>query len=62
MVRLTGSKNSFFALDGFEERNITNISPTLKIKISNKPVIEENITLGAQCTLEEIDAYTNLFK
>lgn len=33
-----------------------NISPTIKIKISNKPGIEENITLGAQGTLEEIDA------
>ena len=41
---------------------MANISPTIKIDISDKPGVEENITLGAQCTLEEIEAYTKLFK
>jgi len=38
------------------------ISPTIKINISNKLGIKENTILGAQCTREEIDAYTKLFK
>ena len=41
---------------------MANISPTIKIDISKKPRVEENITLGAQCTQKEIEAYTKLFK
>jgi len=41
---------------------MSNISPTIKINILNKPGIDENVTLGAHCTPEEIDAYTKLFK
>ena len=44
------------------EGNMANISPTIKINISDKPRVEENITLGAQCTPEEFEAYTKLFK
>jgi len=32
-------KNTILALDDFEEGNMTNISPTIKINISNKPGI-----------------------
>ena len=46
----------------FEEGNMANISPTIKIDISVKPGIEEYVTLVAQCTPEEIEAYTKLFK
>lgn len=56
MVRSIGSKPPFLHQMFFEEGNMTNISPTIKINISNKPGIEENITLGAQCTLKEIEA------
>ena len=55
-------KNPIPAPDTFEEGNMANISPTIKIDISVKPGIEEHITLGAQCTSDEIEAYTKLFK
>ena len=48
--------------DALEEGNMANISPTIKIDISDKLGIEENITLGAHCTPEEVEAYTKLFK
>ena len=48
--------------DSFEEGNMANISPTIKINISTKPGIEENITLGAHFTPDKIEAYTKLFK
>jgi len=41
---------------------MANISPTIKINISTKPGIEENITLGAHFTPDKIEAYTKLFK
>jgi len=41
---------------------MANISPTIKINISDKPGIEENISLAEQCTPKEIEAYTKLFK
>ena len=41
---------------------MVNISPTIKINIYEKPGVEENITLGDQCTPKEIEAYTKLFK
>ena len=43
-------RNPIPAPNAFEERNMANISPTIKINISDKPGIKENITLGAQCT------------
>jgi len=39
-----------------------NFFPTIKINISNKIGIEENIILGAQCTPKEINAYIKLFQ
>ena len=40
-------KNPISAPDAFEEGNMANISPTIKIDLSVKPGIEEYITLGA---------------
>ena len=45
-------RNPIPAPDAFEEGNMANISPTIKIDISVKPGIEEYVTVGAQCTLE----------
>jgi len=55
-------RNPIPTLDSFEEGNMVNISPTIKINISNKAGIEMNIILGEQCTPKEIDAYAKLFK
>jgi hypothetical protein len=41
---------------------MANISPTIKIDISIKNGVIEEITIGAACTLEEITAYTALFQ
>jgi hypothetical protein len=48
--------------DAFEEGNLANISPTIKIDISIKPGIVEEIILGAACTPQEITAYKALFQ
>jgi hypothetical protein len=37
-------------LDAFEEGNMANISPTIKIDISLKNSIVEEIIIGAACT------------
>jgi hypothetical protein len=42
--------NSIPTPDGFEEGNMANISPTIKIDISIKNGIVEEITIGAACT------------
>ena len=50
------------APDAFEEGNMVNIFPTIKIDIStNFEIVEENM-LGASFSLEEVDAYTTLFQ
>ena len=41
---------------------MANISPTIKIDISNNSEIIEEIMLGASFSLEEVDAYTALFQ
>jgi hypothetical protein len=48
--------------DAFEEGNLANISPTIKIDISIKPGVVEEIIIGAACTHEEITAYKSLFQ
>jgi hypothetical protein len=48
--------------DAFEEGNMANISPTVKIDISIKPGIVEEITIGAACSPEELIAYKALFQ
>ena len=50
------------ALDSFEEGNMSNISPTIKIDISTNYEIVEEIMLGASCSPEEVDAYKALFQ
>jgi hypothetical protein len=55
-------KNPIPAPDAFEEGNLANISPTIKIDISIKPGIVEEMIIGAACTREEITAYKALFQ
>jgi hypothetical protein len=50
------------APDAFEEGNLANISPTIKIDISIKPGVVEDIIIGAACTPKEITAYKALFQ
>jgi hypothetical protein len=44
--------NPIPAPDAFEEGNLANISPTIKIDISVKPGVVEEIIIGAACTPE----------
>jgi hypothetical protein len=55
-------KNPIPAPDTFEEGNMANISPTIKINISIKSGIVEEIIIGAACTPQEISAYKALFQ
>ena len=55
-------KNPIPAPYAFEEGNMENISPTIKINISTNFEIIEEIMLGASCSPEEVDAYTTLFQ
>jgi hypothetical protein len=55
-------KNPISALDAFEEGNMANISPTIKINISIKNGIVEEITIVAVCTPQEITTYKALFQ
>ena len=43
-------KNPIPTQDAFEEGNMANISPTIKIKISTNPEIVEEIILGESCS------------
>jgi hypothetical protein len=54
--------NPIPAPDAFEEGNMANISPTIKIEISIKNGIVKEIIIGAACTPQEIAAYTALFQ
>jgi hypothetical protein len=54
--------NPIPAPDAFEEGNMANISPTIKIDISIKNGVVEEITIGAACTPQEITAYKALFQ
>ena len=47
-------KNPISAPDTFEEGNVANISPTIKVNISAKPKVVYDITLGASCTPEQV--------
>jgi len=62
LCEVNSFRNPIPALDAFEQGNLAKISPTIKINISNQSGIKENTILGAQCTQEEIDACTKLFK
>jgi hypothetical protein len=54
--------NNIHAPDAFEEGNMANISPTIKIDISIKSIIIEEITTGAPCYPDEIATYKSLFQ
>ena len=55
-------KNPTPAPDAFEEGNMANILPTIKINISTNPKVVEEIMLGASYSLEEVAAYKALFQ
>ena len=38
------------------------ISPIIPVNISRDPNVIENVFIGAECSPEEIQIYTNLFK
>jgi hypothetical protein len=54
--------NPIPAPDAFEEGNMANISPTIKIDISIKFVVIEDITIGVACSPKEITTYKALFQ
>ena len=55
-------KNPIPAPDSFEEGNMVNISPTIKIDVSTNSKIVEEIMLGAYFSPEEVDAYKALYQ
>ena len=55
-------KNPIPKPDAFEEGNMVNIFPTIKINISPNYEIVEETMLGASCSPEEVDAYKALFQ
>jgi hypothetical protein len=48
--------------DIYAEGNMATITETIPINISRTPDIVENVFVGADCSPEEIQVYTNLFK
>jgi len=48
--------------DAFKEGHMTNISPTIKVDISDVPNHVEHILLGASCSAKEIVQYKALFQ
>ena len=46
----------------YAEGNMDKLSPTIPINISRTPRKIENVYVGADCSPNEIDAYTKLFK
>jgi hypothetical protein len=54
-------KNPIPTPNAFEEGNMANISPTIKIDISIKSRVSEEITIGTTCSPGEITAYKSLF-
>ena len=46
----------------FSKGNMENIYVTIPINISANPNVVENVYIGPNCSLEEIDIYTTLFK
>lgn len=55
-------KNPILNPNAFEEGNMVNIFPTIKVNISTKPRVQESILLGVQCTPKEVANYIDLFK
>ena len=55
-------KNPIPTPDAFEEGNMSNISPTIKVNISQNLGKVEEISLGTTFSLEEITSYTQSLK
>ena len=55
-------KNPIPAPNSFEEGNMANISPTIKINISTNPEVVEEIMLGASYSPKEFSSYKALFQ
>ena len=55
-------KCPFLAQSVFIEGNLSNISNTIPINIYSNPDIIENIMIGLDCSPQEIEIYTSLFK
>ena len=55
-------RNPIPAPNAFEEGNMANIFPTIKVKILTKLDIVEEIRLGKSCSPEEITSYKALFQ
>jgi hypothetical protein len=55
-------KKTIPTLYSFEKGNMANISPIVKIDISIKPRIVEEITIGVACSLEKLTSYKALFQ
>ena len=55
-------KNPFLTQPMFVEGNLSNMSNTILINISSNPKVTDNIMIRADCSLEEIQIYTALFK
>ena len=53
---------TFFNNLTIDGENMANISPTIKINISTKPDIVEDIMLGVSCYTEEVASYKVLFQ
>jgi hypothetical protein len=48
--------------DVLYEGNLSNISPTIPLDISIKPVVVENVHIGDSCSTEEVVTYKSLFQ
>jgi hypothetical protein len=48
--------------DVYAEGNMATIAETMPINISRTPGVVENVFVGADCSPEEIQIYTDLFK
>ena len=55
-------QNPVPTLDVFEQRNMANISPTIKIDISLKPSITENVIIEVSCSSTQITYLKHLFQ
>ena len=55
-------KNPILAPYSFEEGNMSNILPTIKINISTNLEVVEEIMLGESYSLDEVTTYKSLFQ
>jgi hypothetical protein len=64
-ITMTGDQpcpiNLLATRDIYAEGNMVTITTTIPINISRNPGIVENVFVGADCSLEEIQIYTDLF-